>query len=348
MATPKHLKILKQGVDAWNAWRQKHPKIKINFQGADLSGADLRQANLSKVDLSGADLSDADLRGADLSDATLIMAHLKKARLRDADLSRATLIGAHLKKACLRNADLSDADLRNATLILARLRDADLRRARLVGADLRETIFMEATLKKADLSKTNMRGANLTGAYLEGVDFRQAKLNSCRIYGISAWDLNLAGAEQLDLIITPPNEPELTVDDLEVAQFIYLLLDNKKIRHVIETVTSKAVLILGRSTPERKAVLDALREALRTRDHLPIVFDFTLPRSQTTDETISTLAHMARFVIADLTDAKSVLQELRAIVPNSPSVLVQPILLASQEEPGMFDFFRRFPWALEP
>jgi len=24
------------------------------------------------------------------------------------------------------------------------------------------------------------------------------------------------------------------------------------------------------------------------------------------------------------------------------------ILLASQEEPGMFDFFRRFPWVLEP
>ena len=57
---------------------------------------------------------------------------------------------------------------------------------------------------------------------------------------------------------------------------------------------------------------------------------------------------MSRFVIADITDAKSVLQELRSIVPNSPSVLVQPLLLASQEEPGMCDFFRKFPWVLEP
>jgi len=60
------------------------------------------------------------------------------------------------------------------------------------------------------------------------------------------------------------------------------------------------------------------------------------------------IGHMSRFVIADITDAKSVLQELRSIVPNSPSVLVQPLLLASQEEPGMCDFFRKFPWVLEP
>ena len=181
--------------------------------------------------------------------------------------------------------------------------------------------------------ETNFAGANLTG---------------CQVYGIAAWDLNLVGAQQAELVITPAREPVITVDNLEVAQFIYLLLHNEKIRDVIETVTSKAVLILGRYTPERKAVLDALREALRARDRLPIVFDFTRPGSQTTLETVSTLAHMARFVIADLTDAKSVLQELQAIVPSSPSVLVQPLLLASQEEPGMFDFFRRFPWVLKP
>ena len=45
------------------------------------------------------------------------------------------------------------------------------------------------------------------------------------------------------------------MDDLEIAQFIYLLLNNQKIRHVIDTITSKIVLILGRFTPERKAVL---------------------------------------------------------------------------------------------
>jgi hypothetical protein len=83
------------------------------------------------------------------------------------------------------------------------------------------------------------------------------------------------------LVITPRDEPEITVDNIEVAQFIYLMLHNQKIRDVIDTITSKAVLILGRFTDERKAVLDALREELRKRDYLPILFDFTFRRRGT-------------------------------------------------------------------
>ena len=102
------------------------------------------------------------------------------------------------------------------------------------------------------------------------------------------------------MIITPLQEPEVTVDDLEVAQFVYLLLHNDKVRRVIDTITSKVVLILGRfSIPERKAVLNALRDELRKRNYAPVVFDFEKPTSGTTDETITLLARMARLVIAE-------------------------------------------------
>ena len=83
------------------------------------------------------------------------------------------------------------------------------------------------------------------------------------------------------------------------------MLNNQKIRDVIDTITSKAVLILGRFTDERKAVLDALREELRKRNYLPILFDFDKPRSRDTDETITLLARMARFIVADISDAKA-------------------------------------------
>jgi hypothetical protein len=173
---------------------------------------------------------------------------------------------------------------------------------------------------------------------------RNADLTGCRIYGVSAWGLKLSDdqASQRNLIITRENESEITVDNIEIAQFIYLLLNNQKIRDVIDTITSKVVLILGRFTDERKAVLDALRDELRKRNYLPILFDFDKPASRTTDETITLLARMARFVIADISDAKSVLQELRAIVPELPSVPVQPVIIASQAEPGMFDFHQKF------
>jgi DNA-directed RNA polymerase subunit F len=180
-------------------------------------------------------------------------------------------------------------------------------------------------------------------------NLRKANLSGCSIYGISAWGVQLEGACQTNLVIAASSdEPAITVDNVEVAQFIYLLLHNEKIREVIATITSKAVLILGRfNPPERKAVLNAIREEIRRQHLLPILFDFKPSARQTTLETVSTLAHIARFVIADLTDAKSVLQELQAIVPNNPSVPVQLILLASQEEPGMLDFIHAFRSVLE-
>ena len=119
MPNEEHLRILRQGVDAWNKWRTEHPKIQPNLSGvnldmADLSGADLSRVNLIRANLSGVNLDMADLSGADLSRAILIRADLSGAILYMADLSGAYLNGANLSRANLSAADLSRADLSGA------------------------------------------------------------------------------------------------------------------------------------------------------------------------------------------------------------------------------------------
>jgi hypothetical protein len=138
------------------------------------------------------------------------------------------------------------------------------------------------------------------------------------------------------------------VDNLEVAQFIYLLLNNKNIRDVIDTIGKKAVLILGRFT-ERKHVLEAIRTAVRERDYLPIVFGFERPRDRDFTETVMTLAGMCLFIIADITKPKSVPLELQATVPNYMIPFV-PILQEGEEPFSMFqDLWQKHrDWVLNP
>ena len=315
MVNEEHLNLLNKEIEDWNEWRKQNQQIHVDLREADLSTAYLNLANLKKTDLSTAYLKNADLSWANLSWA---------------NLSGANLSGANLSGANLSGADLSGADLHEADLSGANLRGADLRGANFSNADLREANLEEADLAKAILVETKLGGANL---------------RECRIYGISAWNLRLYGAVQSDLIITQDNEPNITVDNLEVAQFIYLLLHNEKIRDVIDTISRKVVLILGRFG-EHKAVLDAIRNELRNHDYLPVLFDFEKPTNRDMTETVRTLAHLARFIIADITEPRSIPQELQAIVPHL-AVPVQPLILeGSTGEYAMFQDLSKYQWVL--
>ena len=99
--------------------------------------------------------------------------------------------------------------------------------------------------KTSSLVEAGLTGADLTG---------------CRIYGVSAQCLKLEGAKQQYLVVTSYGEPEITVDNIEVAQFVYLLLHNEKIRDVIDTIGKKGVLLLG---PPCHPVARIQRHALR-------------------------------------------------------------------------------------
>src|SRR6266699_61397 len=336
MANQEHLDLLKQGVACWNDWRAKNPTIP----------PDLKRAELARIDLPKANLSDTYLNEAILSQAHLREANLVGADLSKADLRQATLCYANLTWANLSETDLTAADLTGANLSWASLRLADLSAGKLIGTNL----------SGANLTEANLSQANLNNAILVRTNLQSANLTACSIYGVSIWDIQLEGVIQANLIITLPGAPTITVDDLEVAQFIYLLLNNKKIRDVIDTITSKIVLILGRFTLERKTILDALREELRKYNYLPIVFDFDKPASRDLTETVITLAHLSRFIIVDLTDPSSAPHEVATVIPQcvvpvQPLFSLQPLIVDEKEverrEYGMFqDLRRRYSWVL--
>jgi uncharacterized protein YjbI with pentapeptide repeats len=380
MANDDHIAQLKKGVTAWNAWRDENPEILPNLREAELTGVDLSGANLgvSEANLHRAytlsvmwrDLRLADLISgrADLSRADLSDANLSKADLRGADLSEANLSGANLSGANLSGANLRRADLSLGSRAELRRRDrvrggatswadfiectTNLSGADLTGADLEGANLSDASLTEANLRGTNLKGANLSRAFLFSAtlvdtDLTDADLTGCNIYGVSAWNLKLEKAKQQNLVITPPLEPEITVDNIEVAQFVYLLLHNEKIRDVIDTVGKKGVLLLGRFTEGRIEVLERLREKLRSLGFVPMVFNFDKPETKDFTETVRLLANLSRFVIVDITNPRSAPLELQAVVPDY-MVPFAPILQDGEESFAMFvDLQRKYNWVLD-
>ena len=351
-----HLDRLRQGVDAWNAWRARESDVRPDLSEADLGRADLRgvdlhdanlnRAKFTEANLSGAKLRKAYLAGAwferaDLTHAQLWLARLEEAYLAGADLSGADLVGAEFWRAHLGAANLSGADARQADFTMAYLGDK---------AQLRAVNFFEANLTEACLIGADLRGANLTRANLVEAHFEDADLTGCRVYGVSAWGLELSPAtKQQNLIITPEDEPEITTDHIEVAQFIYLLLHNEKIRDVIDTIGRKGVLLLGRFTGGRIAVLDRLRDELRKRGFLPMVFNFDKPETKDFTETIRLLAGLSHFVIADITNPRSAPLELQATVPEYMIPFV-PIIEEGEEPFAMLKdlWLKHRDWVFEP
>jgi len=258
-----------------------------------------------------------------------------------------------------------DANFNNAALVLADLRygrmqrvnfsSTEMDKADLNDSDLRNAKFNGAMLEEIELRGTNLEGAEFIGADLSTaslveVNVKDVDFSGARVYGVSAWDMIGEPKSQKDLIISKRTEGNITTDELEVAQFLYLMYNNRKIRNVLNTIQTKSVLILGRfSPPERKEVLDALRDKLREKNLLPIVFDFDRPDDRDYTETVQTLAGMSLFVIVDVTSPKSTPLELEATVKQFkiPYLPILDITVDSQPFAMLQDLQNSFHWVLK-
>jgi uncharacterized protein YjbI with pentapeptide repeats len=355
------LVLLEGGVEKWNRWRDAHPEFRPYLQTADLSWTNKHIDDLEGINLSNAELEDADFEGRSLSKANLTGAKLKGASFVDAGLTEADLTEANLRWTNFTEAHLGFATFDDADMLGANLTDAELCCASLQGTNLEKAILdnVEASgvhaiganlsfarMIGSDLSEADLSGANLAYATLVGTNLQKATLTGCNVYGVSVWDVNLNETEQSRLVIGRNDQSPVMVDEIEVAQFVHLLLNHRKIRKTIDAVAERAVLILGRFSHGGLEVLEALADRLRELHFLPIIFDFDRPSERNYTETIMTLAGLSRFVVADLS-GPSVPQELHATVPHFKIPFV-PILQAGNKSYSMFVDILEYPWVIQP
>jgi uncharacterized protein YjbI with pentapeptide repeats len=169
MANEEHLKLLHQGVQAWNNWRNTYPDVQpdlqeahltdmpltaINFRKANLSGASFHKAILPAADMREANLQRASLASTNLQGANLALADLKWVDLEQANLISAVLRGADLRKANCKMAHLYRADLQEANCTETYFDSAILHQAYLQGTILRRAIFWQTAFSDVDLTKT--------------------------------------------------------------------------------------------------------------------------------------------------------------------------------------------------
>jgi uncharacterized protein YjbI with pentapeptide repeats len=340
MANANHIEILKSGVESWNSWRAANPDLTPDLQRADLKNRYLWTVNLSRADLTGADLSSTFLNHANLAGALLMEADLTKV-----ELTGATLDGANLSGSILRDAIIGDVALPQVA--------TSCKSANFHATDLTDAEFFRVRCHSSDFTDAILRGTSFRNVRLDGVrflrtDWEGARFVECRVFGVSVWDMSGTPSAQSYLVVTPDEQPTVAIDDLETAQFVYLLLNSKKVRNIIDVMASKGVLILGRFTENRKPVLNALRDALRKLGFLPMMFDFEKSTQRDFTETIKTLAGLSCFVIADITNPKSSPLELQATVPDYMIPFV-PIIHEGDEPFSMFaDLQQKYrDWVLD-
>ena len=209
MASTEQLSVLKQGVEAWNLWRDLNPRVEIDLRDADLSDQVLEKANLSYAHLDAANLSNARLRRANLTfaelrNANLSLADLSRANLAHSHLEKANLSFAVLKRTMLPFAHLSEANFSAATMRRVFAEDADFR-----GANLSYAHLENAVLAFSDFSNANLVGAHLEGANLSAANFQNTNVSLVKfdqnimltVFKESRWKPNLIWKRRNDVIL---------------------------------------------------------------------------------------------------------------------------------------------------
>ena len=136
MANPEHVKILKEGVAAWNKWRNENPDTIPDLSHADITGIDLPAVNLRRAQLSRTQMMFNDFSKADFRKAHLVETGLFDSILDGADFSGAFAVYVNLSDAKLNLAKFNRTRFEYVNLSFAELKGADF-----TGLTMHSTVF---------------------------------------------------------------------------------------------------------------------------------------------------------------------------------------------------------------
>ena len=182
MANEEHLKILEQGVDVWNKWREENPNITPDLSHINFHDKDLRKINLQKADLSSAiffnnNLSNANFTDVQAYNSLFDCSNLQKANFKNAALNKASFRHTKAQNSNFDSSHIWESDFQLADLRWANFYSAKAQHTLFDKANLQNTIFRSADLKNSDLSETKLQRADLSNARLECVRFSFGSLD---------------------------------------------------------------------------------------------------------------------------------------------------------------------------
>jgi hypothetical protein len=255
MANQEHLAILRQGVEAWNAWRKEHLDIRPDLGEAELGGADLSRANLKRARLSLANLTGANLTGANLSGVrlggtNLAQANLAAANLLGAFLIEANLTGANLTGVTVGRTFFADCNL-SATIGLATI-EHDY--PSYIGVD---TLYRS----KGKIPESFLRGCGMPDALIEYLPSLLGAMQPIQFYScfISYSTKDEAFARRLHQQMQAEHlRVWFAPEDLKGGQKLH-----EQIEHAIQ-MHDRLLVILSPHSRQSKWVMDELRKARRT------------------------------------------------------------------------------------
>ena len=272
MVTEEQFKILMQGFQAWNEWRQENPNIKIafneveeeffraDFNGKNLSDIDFINSYLNESDLSKADLSRANFSGSDLSGTNLYLT-----KLSGANLGGTKLTGANFNKTNLKEVDLSGAILGNTTFS-----QIDLSKTygleKIVHISPSNISTSTIQLSKGEIPEVFLRGCGLSDWEIESAKLSKPSLSNQEINNIiyKIFDLRASQSIQVSpLFISYSHADTPFIEKLET----YLLQKGIRFWRDIHNATAgRLETQIDRAMRQNPTVLLVLSENSTTSD----------------------------------------------------------------------------------